>query len=185
MGNASCGMASIFLCLNYAMHPDSPCLWAVFVLLPLALFCDILDGFVARRLVRHSPLGADLDSLADIVSFGVAPAVLGYALGLRGLWDALILIYFVLCGIGRLARFNVTAAALSDRRGKVRFYEGTPIPTSIILVIILGIAFWLGRIGDGMVLGYYRIGPWILHPLTVIYALSGSAMISTIRIPKP
>ncbi len=185
MGNASCGMASIFLCVNHAMNPHARHLWAIFVLLPLALFCDILDGFVARRLVRRSLLGADLDSLADIVSFGVAPAVLGYALGLRGLWDALILIYFVLCGIGRLARFNVTAAALSDRMGKVRYYEGTPIPSSILLVIILGIVFWLGRIDDLMLLGHYRIGPWILHPLAILYALSGSAMISsTIRIPK-
>ncbi len=186
MGNASCGMASIFLCLNHAMNSHAPYFWAVFILLPLALFCDILDGFVARRLVRHSPLGADLDSLADIVSFGVAPAVVGYVLGLRGLWDTLILIYFVLCGIGRLARFNVTAEALSDRMGKVRYYEGTPIPTSILLVIVLGIAFWLGRVDDLMLLGHYRIGPWILHPLAILYALSGSAMISsTIRIPKP
>ncbi len=185
MGNASCGMASIFLCLDYAVNPQARYLWAVFVLLPLALFCDILDGFVARRLVRRSLLGADLDSLADIVSFGVAPAVLGYALGLRGLWDALVLVYFVLCGIGRLARFNVTSEALSDGRGKVKYYEGTPIPTSIFLVIILGVAFWLGRIDDRMLLGHYRIGPWILHPLAVLYALSGSAMISSMRIPKP
>ena len=186
MGNASCGMASIFLCLNHALNSHTPYLWAVFVLLPLALVCDVLDGFVARRLVRHSLLGADLDSLADIVSFGVAPAVLGYALGLQGLWDALILIYFVLCGIGRLARFNVTAVALSDRKGKVKYYEGTPIPTSIIIVIIFGIAFWLGRIDDLILFGYYRIGPWVLHPFTILYAVSGSAMISSvIRIPKP
>jgi CDP-diacylglycerol--serine O-phosphatidyltransferase len=107
-------------------------------------------------------------------------------LGLQGLWDALILNYFVLCGIGRLARFNVTAAALSDRKGKVKYYEGTPIPTSIIIVIILGIAFWLGRIDDLILFGYYRIGPWVLHPFTILYAVSGSAMISSIiRIPKP
>lgn len=186
MGNASCGMASIFLCLNHAMNSQAPYLWAVFVLLPLALFCDILDGFVARRLVRRSPLGADLDSLADIVSFGVAPAVLGYSLGLQGFWDAAILIYFVLCGIGRLARFNVTSEALLDRTGKVKYYEGTPIPTSIVIVIILGIAFGLGRVGDLIFFGYYRIGPWGLHPLAILYGLSGTAMISsTIRIPKP
>ncbi len=186
LANASCGMATIFLCLNHVAGYHTPYLWTVFVLIPLALVCDVLDGFVARRMIQHSSLGVDLDSLADIVSFGVAPAVLGFTLGLRGLWDALILIYFVLCGISRLARFNVTAAALSGGTGKVKYYEGTPIPTSIIIVIILGIAFWQGRIDDFIPFGSYRIGPWMLHPLTVLYAISGSTMISsTIRIPKP
>ncbi len=179
-------MATIFLCLNHVAGFHTPHLWVVFILIPLALVFDILDGLIARRMVRHSLLGADLDSLADIVSFGVAPAVLGFTLGLRGLWDALILIYFVLCGISRLARFNVTAAALSGGTGKVKYYEGTPIPTSIIIVIILGIAFWQGRIDHLIPLGSYRIGPWMLHPLTVLYVISGSLMISSsIRIPKP
>jgi len=186
LSNAGCGMATIFLCLNHVADSHTPSLWVVFVLIPLALVFDILDGFIARRMVRHSSLGADLDSLADIVSFGVAPAVLGFTLGLQGLWDALILIYFVLCGISRLARFNVTAAALSGGTGKVKYYEGTPIPTSIIIVIILGIAFWQGRIDHFIPFGSYRIGPWMLHPLTMLYAISGSMMISsTIRIPKP
>jgi hypothetical protein len=66
-------------------------------------------------------LGADLDSLADIISFGVAPAVLGYTLGLRGGWDMLCLTYFVVCGVSRLARFNVTAEALAIKRPKVSF----------------------------------------------------------------
>ena len=186
LANAGCGMAAIFLCLNHVTRSRTPYLWAVFILLPLALVCDALDGFVARHLKRHSLLGADLDSLADIVSFGVAPAVLGFALGLRGMWDALILIYFVNCGISRLARFNVTAEALSGVTGKVKYYEGTPIPTSIVIVIILGIAFWQGRIDHLLPFGSYRIGPWVFHPFAVLYAASGSAMISsTIHIPKP
>lgn len=178
-------MAAIFLCLHHVTGSASTRLWAVFILLPLALVCDVLDGFVAHRLKRTSLLGADLDSLADIVSFGVAPAVLGFALGLQGMWDALILIYFVACGISRLARFNVTAEALSGGTGKVKYYEGTPIPTSIVIVIILGIAFWQGRIDHLLPFGAYRVGPWIFHPFTLLYAASGSAMISTFRIPKP
>ena len=98
LANASCGMAAIFLCLNQASGAYGPHLWIVFVLLPLALVCDILDGLIARRLARHSLLGADLDSLADVVSFGVAPAVLGFTLGLRGFWDELILIYLWFAG---------------------------------------------------------------------------------------
>jgi len=186
LANASCGMAGIFLCLNQASGTRGPYFWVVFVLLPLALVCDILDGFVARRLANHSPLGADLDSLADVVSFGVAPAVLGFTLGLRGLWDVLILIYFVVCGISRLARFNVTAPSLADRTGKVKYYEGTPIPTSIVIVALLGIAYWLDCIDTHILFGSFRIGRWALHPFAIVYAISGSAMTSsTIRIPKP
>lgn len=184
LANAGFGMAAIFLCLNHLANPRISCLWAVFILLPLALVCDVLDGFVARRLKSHSLLGGDLDSLADIVTFGVAPAVLGFALGLRGIWDALILIYFVSCGISRLARYNVTAEALSDGTGKVKYYEGTPIPTSIIIVFLLGIVFWQGRVDHLLPFGSFRIGPWNFHPLTLLYAASGSAMISTIHIPK-
>jgi len=186
LANASCGMIAIFLCLNHVSRFHNPYFWIVFFLLALALVCDILDGFVARQLARHSPLGADLDSLADIISFGVAPAVLGFTLGLRGLWDALILIYFVICGISRLARFNVTAARLTDLTGKVRYYEGTPIPTSIAIVALLGIAYWQGCVDAHILFGSFRIGPWVLHPFTILYAISGSAMISSIlHIPKP
>jgi CDP-diacylglycerol--serine O-phosphatidyltransferase len=184
LANAGFGMASIFLCLNHVADSRTSYLWAVFILLPFALVCDYFDGFVARRLKRHSLLGADLDSLSDIVSFGVAPAVLGFALGLQGMWDALVLIYFVSCGISRLARFNVTAEALSGGTGKVKYFEGTPIPSSIIIVLVLGIAFWQGRIDHLLPFGSFRIGPWLFHPFTLLYAASGSAMISTIRIPK-
>jgi len=186
LANASCGMAAIFLCLNQASGAHGPYFWIVFVLLPLALILDILDGFVARRFASHSSLGADLDSLADIVSFGVAPAVLGFTLGLRSPCDELILIYFVVCGICRLARFNVTAPLLADRTGKVKYYEGTPIPTSIVIVALLGIAYWRNCIDSHILFGSFRIGPWSLHPFAILYAVSGTAMISsTIRIPKP
>jgi CDP-diacylglycerol--serine O-phosphatidyltransferase len=122
-----------------------------------------------------------------VISFGVAPAVLGFTLGLRGGWDVVVLTYFVACGVSRLARFNVTAAALADvDTGKVKYFEGTPIPTSIVLVAVLGVAFQLGRVDEALWLGAYRIGPAILHPLVVLYGVSGSAMISaTLRIPKP
>ena len=188
IGNAACGAVAIFLCLDFLATGERRFLWTAFVLLPLALICDILDGYVARmNPARQSVLGADLDSLADVISFGVAPAVLGFTLGLRGGWDMLILTYFVVCGVSRLARFNVTAAALADRTtGKVQYFEGTPIPTSIVIVIILAVAFWLGRVDEQLWFGAWRIGPATLHPLALVYAASGSAMISaTLRIPKP
>jgi CDP-diacylglycerol--serine O-phosphatidyltransferase len=188
IGNAACGTVAIFLCLDYIASDNRRFLWTAFFLLPLALVLDVLDGYVARLdRKRQSVLGADLDSLADVISFGVAPAVLGFTLGLRGGWEMLILTYFVICGVSRLARFNVTAEALSDSQtGKVKYFEGTPIPTSVLIVLLLGLASYLGRIDDRLWFGVIRLGPAELHPLALIYGLSGSAMISaTLRIPKP
>ena len=188
IGNASCGTISIFLCLDYLATGAPRYVWVAFVLLPCALVFDVLDGYVARlNRQRQSTLGADLDSLADVISFGVAPAVLGFTLGLRGGWDMLCLTYFVVCGVSRLARFNVTASALSDSStGKVKYFEGTPIPTSIVIVVLLGVALRLGRIESDLWLGAHRLGPALLHPLSLLFVVSGSAMISaTLRIPKP
>jgi CDP-diacylglycerol--serine O-phosphatidyltransferase len=188
IGNAACGTISIFLCLEHVATGSDRVMWIAFLLLPLALACDVFDGMIARaNRSRQSVLGGDLDSLADVISFGVAPAVLGYTLGLRGAWDTLCLTYFVVCGVSRLARFNVTAEALADEdTGKVKYFEGTPIPTSIVIVMLLGAAFYLGHTGDALWLGAHRVGPAILHPLALVYVASGSAMISaTLRIPKP
>src|SRR5690349_12862292 len=171
IGNAACGTIAIFLCLDYVASGERRFLWTAFVLLPMALVCDVLDGYVARLSPqRQSVLGADLDSLADVISFGVAPAVLGFTLGLRGGWDMLCLTYFVVCGVSRLARFNVTAASLTSlETGKVRYFEGTPIPTSVAIVALLGVAFWLDRTDEALWLGAYRIGPAVLHPLSLVY----------------
>jgi CDP-diacylglycerol--serine O-phosphatidyltransferase len=188
IANAACGTIAVFLCLNYLATDERRLLWIAFLLLPLALVCDLLDGYVARRESRRqSVLGADLDSLADVISFGLSPAVLGYTLGMRGGWDVLVLTYFVVCGVSRLARFNVTAATLSDAgTGKVKYFEGTPIPTSVVLVGVLALAFQAGRVEDNLWFGAYDVATLTIHPLVLMYALSGSLMVSaTIRIPKP
>lgn len=185
LGNAFCGTGAVLASMSYVATRDRASIWAAFVLLPLALVCDALDGAVARWRRKSSPLGADLDSLADIVSFGVAPAALGFALGLRGGWDGIALCFFVACGISRLARYNVTAAALSDESGKVKYYEGTPIPTSLALVLVLGIAFGQGRVGEAIWFGGSTLGPFAFHPLSLMYVVSGALMVSTFRIPKP
>jgi len=188
IGNASCGTIAIFLCLDYVASDNRRFLWMAFVLLPLALILDVLDGYVARlNRTRQSVMGGDLDSLSDVISFGVAPAVLGFTLGLRGGWDMLCLTYFVVCGVSRLARFNVTAEELADAStGKVKYFEGTPIPSSILIVALLGVAFKIDRIDDLLWFGTLHLGPAVLHPLSLIYGLSGSAMISgTLRVPKP
>jgi CDP-diacylglycerol--serine O-phosphatidyltransferase len=186
LANASCGTISIFLCLSYIADERSRQLWAAFVLPAIALVCDAADGYIARLdKGRQSLLGADLDSLADIVSFGVAPAVLGYTLGLRGLWDVVCLTWFVCCGISRLARFNVTSASLTDSgTGKVRYFEGTPIPTSVILVFLLALLYRLDLVGQRFWWGRWELLDRVFHPFSALFFLSGSLMISTIKVPK-
>ncbi len=187
LANASCGTVSIFACLSYISGDQSRWLWTAFVLPIFALVFDVLDGYVARlNKRRQSVLGADLDSLADIVSFGVAPAVLGYTLGLRGLWDTILLSYFVCCGISRLARFNVTSAALTNvDTGKVRYFEGLPIPTSVVLVMLMAVLYQLDHTGHTFLGGVTKILGRDFHPFSLLFAVSGSLMISTIKVPKP
>jgi CDP-diacylglycerol--serine O-phosphatidyltransferase len=186
LGNAFCGTGAVFAAMRFLQEGGVRDLLIGMALVPVAFILDALDGNVARWRRQQSVLGRELDSLADVISFGVAPAALAYACGMNGGWDWLILSYFVCCGVSRLARFNVTAEALSEGGEKVKYFEGTPIPTSLALVIVLAIATWQGRIGDALWFDEVRLGPWMLHPLVLMYALSGSLMISkTLRIPKP
>lgn len=184
LGNGFCGAGSVLALMQYLVVGEERWLLAAMVLLPVAAIFDFADGRVARWRRRTSALGADLDSLADVLSFGLAPAALGFAVGLRGALDVVILLYFVGCGISRLARFNATADALADESGKVRYFEGTPIPTSVLLVLVIGILHFQGLLGPSMWLGEWLVGGLVLHPVTLMYALSGSAMISTWHVPK-
>ncbi|MDM0045959.1 CDP-alcohol phosphatidyltransferase family protein [Variovorax dokdonensis] len=185
LGNAACGVGGVLLALaSLANRSVDLFLWAA-ALAPAAFVFDVFDGRIARWRQTHSALGRELDSLADVISFGVMPAALAYAAGLDGGWDAVVLIYFVCCGVSRLARYNVTAESLSGGSDKVKYFEGTPIPTSVVLVGVLALAAWQQRIGDAVWLGAMQIGPWVLHPLVLMFALSGTLMISkTLRIPK-
>ena len=184
LANASCGMASVFASMTYLVSPSIGLFTLAVALVPLALVFDTLDGRIARWRHAHSTLGRELDSLADVISFGVAPAALAFAAGMRGGWDRVVLIYFVACGVSRLARYNVTAEALSAGGDKVKYFEGTPIPSSIVLVMVLAVAAWTDRLGTGLYFGYVDLA-LVLHPLVLTFALSGSLMISkTLRFPK-
>jgi CDP-diacylglycerol---serine O-phosphatidyltransferase len=184
LGNGFCGTGSVLAAMQFLVTGQAGWFVLALALLPIALAFDFADGRIARWRRRSSMLGADLDSLADVISFGLAPAALGFAAGLRGSLDAVILLYFVGCGISRLARFNATADALADEGGKVRYFEGTPIPTSVVIVGVLAVLYSADRLGPDMWLGSWTIAGLVLHPLTLLYALSGSAMISTMRVPK-
>jgi CDP-diacylglycerol--serine O-phosphatidyltransferase len=186
LGNAACGVGAVFCAMVSLAREDLRMFLIGCALAPIAFVFDVLDGKVARARREHSILGRELDSLADVISFGVAPAALGFAAGLQGGWDWAILVYFVCCGVSRLARFNVTAEALSEGGAKVKYFEGTPIPTSVVLVAVMAYAAYTGRIGADLLGGTWTLGPGELHPLAILFFLSGSAMISkTLRIPKP
>ena len=182
--NGLCGAGSVLAAMYFLVTAEPRWLLFAMALLPVAAIFDFADGRVARWRHRSSPLGADLDSLADIISFGMAPAAIGFAAGLRGALDVAILLFFVACGIGRLARFNATAESFADGGGKVKYFEGTPIPTSVLIVVLLAVLQLEGRLGNNVWLGAWNLGGLILHPLTLLYLISGSLMISTVRVPK-
>ena len=195
LGNAACGVGALFAVMTYLQTPDGLHLWFACGLVALSFVFDVFDGRVARWRQQTSLLGREIDSLADVISFGVAPAAIAYGIGMNGLWDRLILIYFVACGVSRLARYNITAETLADGGDKVKYFEGTPIPSSLLLVGVMAIAVTLGAVDTGLLetaengtrlwFGAVGIGPWLLHPLVLMFALSGTLMISrTLHIPK-
>ncbi|MDQ2734503.1 MAG: CDP-alcohol phosphatidyltransferase family protein [Pseudomonadota bacterium] len=185
LANAACGVAGVLMAMRFLVTKDTGDLLVGAAFAPAALVFDVLDGRIARWRHTSSALGRELDSLADVISFGVAPAALGFASGLVGAWDALVLVYFVCCGVSRLARYNVTAESLSEGGDKVPYFEGTPIPTSVLLSAVLALAAWQGRVGASIYGGVWLVGGAALHPLVLLFALSGTLMVSkTLRIPK-
>jgi CDP-diacylglycerol--serine O-phosphatidyltransferase len=186
LANGACGTAAIFFAMHHVRAGDVQKVYAAGAFVVAALFFDVMDGRIARWRHRASVMGRELDSLADVVSFGVAPAALAFACGFTGFWDSLVLLYFVVCGISRLARYNVTAEALSQEAGKVTYFEGTPIPSSVLLVILLVVLAARGAVDAQLPGGRVDLLGYDLRPLVLLWALSGSLMISkTIHIPKP
>ena len=171
LGNATCGVLSVLLAMLYMASGSLAHFLLSALMTPLAFVFDVFDGKVARWRHQHSPLGRELDSLADVISFGVGPAALGFAAGLQGGWDVVILCYFVCCGVSRLARFNITAEQLAGEDDKVKYFEGTPIPTSLALVVMLVVAVDAGRIGHDFWFGAYRAAGGLFHPLVLAFAL--------------
>jgi CDP-diacylglycerol--serine O-phosphatidyltransferase len=180
IANGFCGVAALFQAMRFLAGGERWRLDAAAVLVLVALLLDVLDGRIARWLHYASPMGRELDSLADVISFGVAPAGIAFAAGLQSVLDQIILMYFVGCGLSRLARYNITAEALSTETGKVSHFEGTPIPTSIVPLGLLLLASHRQALFPVMVAGLE------LHLVSLLFLLSGSLMISkTLKIPKP
>jgi len=180
LANGFCGVAAIFEAMKYLGDGVKRHAYAAALLIPLALVFDVLDGRIARWRHMSSAIGRELDSLADMISFGVAPASIAFAVGLNTGLDQTILIYFAICGLSRLARYNVTAESLSTTTGKVEYFEGTPIPTSIVPLGLLMLLFHRGNLYPASLFGLH------FHWPAALFFISGCLMVSrTIRIPKP
>lgn len=173
----ACGFASIVLAVDNAAIGSADDYRLAAVLLVLAGVCDALDGFVARATGTSSDFGMQLDSIADVVNFGCAPAVLLYCYGFvqLGAHDPLLLrlggmasFFFVACGAMRLARFNVSAG-VSDPR----YFVGMPITAGAACVAAVVVA-WpspLNSMADACLLLALLVGV-------------GSLMVSTLRFPS-
>ncbi|CAJ2508564.1 Uu.00g135900.m01.CDS01 [Anthostomella pinea] len=188
--NGFCGIMSIFSSLRYCLGDpaDKSNLWLALAFLPFGLFFDFMDGRVARWRKKSSMMGQELDSLADLISFGLAPACVAFCIGLRTPADHVLLTVFVLCGLTRLARFNVTAANIpKDASGKASYFEGTPIPTTLGVDALM--AYWVGQgwILDDVPLGVWFAGtPLEFHPIVIMFLIHGSLMCSkSLHVPKP
>jgi len=188
--NGFCGVMSIFSSMRYLLGPQDAYgnLYAALIFMPFGLFFDFMDGKVARWRKKSSLMGQELDSLADLVSFGVAPAVSAFAIGLRTPLDHVLLTFFVLCGLTRLARFNVTVQDVpKDATGKSKYFEGTPIPTTLSIVALIG--YWVsqGWVLENIPWGVVGKGTFYeFHPVVGLFITSGCLMTSkSIHIPKP
>lgn len=158
--NGVCGTLSVLSSARYLLlssnlpaPPSQAALQTLYFahLLPILGFgFDALDGKVARWMGGGSMLGQEMDSLADLISFGVAPATLAFTVGLRTPLDCVALLLFVSAGLARLARFNATVALIpSDASGKSKYFEGLPIPSTLVLTSMMG--FWVRQ-------GWYTMG---------------------------
>lgn len=164
--NLFCGFLAILFIIQSKAHAGTDHSWFIWAGLTicLAALLDALDGRLARVLDGSSAFGKELDSLADLVSFGVAPAVLVYEYAFHD--DALKVLWmvvcglFVCCGAGRLARYNL--GGLNSR-----FFSGIPIPAAGLTVT--GLAIFPSNLSTGV--------------MAAVVLVCAFLMISTLRYP--
>lgn len=170
LSSVLCGFYAILLCTEQASAEH---FYQAALLIVFAMFFDTVDGRVARLTKTQSQIGVQLDSLADVVSFGVAPAVLVYrwALSELGLVGLLVSFAYIAGGAIRLARFNVLTTSSSGAPKKPgKYIAGLPIPAAAGIVVSLVVVDTL----TGSLPG----SPYFI--VTVIAALT-FFMVSTIR----
>ena len=186
--NGFSGFYSIISCLRFALTGQLHYVQRAHFFICLGLFFDFFDGRVARLRNKASLMGQELDSLADLISFSVSPAIIAFAIGFRSTVDTLILAYWVLCGLTRLARFNISTNNIpKDSTGKSQYFEGLPVPSNLIWVVTMAILVYRGLVFDKLPGGMIFAGTFAeFHAVSLLFIVQGSADISkSLRIPKP
>ncbi len=150
---------------------------AAVICLMFSGFCDMFDGIVARtkkdRTEEERNYGIQLDSLSDVICFGVLPVVIGYTIGADAWWQVAIMALFALCGLIRLAYYNVTEEARQKTEtGKRKHYLGVPITTSCLSVPLL--FCFRGLLGAAFPYAY-----------TALLLVNGAFYVLPIRVKKP
>ena len=154
VGNLCCGVLSIFLAIDGLFDLSA-------LLLFLAVVFDVLDGKIANLLNQKNPFGKQIDSMSDLVSFGVAPALLFYSLSSPGILGVIVALFFVACGMLRLARYNI-----SEEAG----FEGVPITVNGVLFPLLFLLF--------------SSVPESLNYWPIVFLIQSILMISTFKISR-
>jgi CDP-diacylglycerol--serine O-phosphatidyltransferase len=154
VGNLCCGILSILLAIDG--HYDISA-----SLLFLAVVFDVMDGKIAGFLHQKNLFGKQIDSMSDLVSFGVAPALLYYSMSSPGVLGIVVSLFFVSCGMLRLARYNISEGA---------GFEGVPITVNGVLFPLLFLIF--------------SSFPQSLNYWPMFFLIQGFLMVSTIKIAR-
>ena len=195
LGNLACGVAAILFCVTALVENEPAKLYYAALLLVLAEFLDGVDGKIARWTGSASSLGAQLDSLADAVTFGVSPGVLTfsmiamfaeqYGMSLHPRFLMMAPIVFTACAVLRLARFNSDYETEDLKKGHMFFVglpspgaAGLPISMSLLYFGIVDVKFFNVSIEIAESVRY-----WLLYFMPVGLLLMGLLMVS--RIPYP
>jgi len=185
-GNMLCGFMALLHIVgrfhsNTDSNPQAGYHWAIFFILVACVF-DLLDGRFARMAGQSSDFGREFDSLADIVSFGVAPALLVHDIVLAEFDDQkyggfgwLIACGYLVCGAMRLARFNCLAAM--PEKGNPNSFRGCPIPAAAGVIVSLTL-FLLWMDGNNREIGRWK------YALPVLMMLLSYLMVSDIEYPS-
>lgn len=183
--NIGAGFFAITQSLEGTVHEPHHFDWAA-IAIGLAIPFDALDGRIARMTNTESDFGRELDSLADVITFGVAPAILAFAWGFRTLplaidhdfrakliqFGAFVCFLFLLCGAARLARFNISVNPVPKNPGRPgrKYFVGMPIPAGAALIVAVVHGFvgvpvsiwWVAIIWGALVgfLGFLMVSNW-------------------------
>ncbi|PGH16017.1 CDP-diacylglycerol-serine O-phosphatidyltransferase [Helicocarpus griseus UAMH5409] len=173
LSNALCGVLAIFSSTHQSFV-------TAHALIFLGYEFDRFDGIIARWRNETSEMGKQLDSLSDLISFILAPVFILCSFGLRTGADQAILTFFVLCGVARLARFNVTSHLTpKDAHGKSLYHVGLPVPYAGMLIsTVVAVAQWLGW-KETLISRVSFPGTWAeIHIAVVPMVVLGAGMVS-------